>query len=189
MPVPDFSPGEVLTAGAMDAIGMWHLNTTSFAAATQVDFLNVFTSNYDSYRVEFHFFTATVTEEHFFRLRNTGGILSGVNYLTQRIEQTGASIGGVTPGGGLSTTWFPVYLFNSSIAGAGASGYMDIYQPNRPDYTRATGAFARTDSTTSMTNTQFTGFYNATTVLTGFSLIRNSTATLTGKVSVYGIRN
>jgi hypothetical protein len=189
MPVPDFSPGEVLTAAAMDSIGMWHLNTTSFSGATQVDFTNVFTSAYDSYRVEFHFWTATVSENHFFRLRDSGGILIGTNYLTQRLEQSGATVTGVNVGGGLSTTWFPSFIVQSSTAGAGVSGYMDIYQPQKADYTRATGAICRTDSTSGATSVQFAGLYNLTTVLTGFSLVRNSTATMTGKVSVYGIRN
>jgi hypothetical protein len=189
MPVPDFSPGEVLTAAAMDSIGLWLINTTSFSAATQVDFTNVFTSDYDSYRVEFHFWTATVNENHFFRVRDSGGILSGLNYLTQRLEQNGATVTGVTPGGGVSTTWFPSFIVQSSTAAAGISGYMDIYQPQKADYTRATGAFSRSDSTTSLTSVQFAGLYNATTVLTGFSLVRNSTATMTGKVSVYGVRN
>jgi hypothetical protein len=189
MTFPVFSAGEVLRAQDMNAVGMWHLNTTSFAAATQVDFTNVFTADYDSYRVEFHFWTATVTENHFFRLRDAGGVLAGTNYLSQRLEQTGASVSGITVGGGLSTTWFPTYIFQSSTAGAGVSGYMDIYQPQKADYTRATGAFSRSDSTSSSVSVQFGGFYNLTTVLTGFSLIRNSSATMTGKVSVYGIRN
>jgi hypothetical protein len=189
MPVPDFSPGEVLTAAAMDKVGMWLINTTSFSAQTQVDFADVFTSDYDSYRVEFHFWTATVNENHFFRLRNSGGVVSTINYRTQRLEQNGATVTGILPGGGTSTTWFPCFIVASSTAGAGVSGYMEIYQPNKADYTRAVGAFSRTDSTSSNLSVQFAGFFNDTTVMTGFSLVRNSTATITGKVSVYGIRN
>jgi hypothetical protein len=189
MTFPSFVSGEVLRAADMNAVGMWHLNTTSFSGATQVDFTNVFTSDYDSYRVEFHFWTATVSENHFFRVRDAGGILAGGNYLTQRLEQNGATVTGVNVGGGISSTWFPTYIFQSSTAGAGVSGYMDIYQPQKPDYTRSTGAFSRTDSTANLSSIQFAGLYNATTVLTGFSLVRNSTATMTGKVSVYGIRN
>jgi hypothetical protein len=52
MPVPDFSPGEVLTAAAMDSIGLWLVKTqtvgTGVASVTVTD---AFSADYDSYRV------------------------------------------------------------------------------------------------------------------------------------------
>jgi hypothetical protein len=50
MPVPDFSPGEVLTAAAMDSIGLWLVTSTTTTGATQ-EFNNVFTSKYKNYKI------------------------------------------------------------------------------------------------------------------------------------------
>lgn len=168
-------------------MGLVHITTQTFSAATQVDFINVFSSLYNNYRVMFHYWTATVAENHFFRLRDASGILTGVTYITQRLEQNASTVTGLLVGGGSSTTWFPTYI-NAGSGGEGVAGAMDIFSPNVATYTRSTGQFSRWDPTGGYT-VQFAGLYNATTQLTGFSLVRNSTATMSGKVSVYGYRN
>jgi len=52
MPVPDFSPGEVLTAAAMDSIGLWLVKTqavgTGVASVTVTD---AFSADYANYRI------------------------------------------------------------------------------------------------------------------------------------------
>ena len=50
MPVPDFSPGEVLTAAAMDSIGLWRVSTGSFSNVGSFD-ITGFTSTYKNFRV------------------------------------------------------------------------------------------------------------------------------------------
>jgi hypothetical protein len=50
MPVPDFSPGEVLTAAAMDSIGMWRVGGGALSG-TATDFVGCFTSTYTNYRI------------------------------------------------------------------------------------------------------------------------------------------
>ena len=167
-------------------MGLVHITTQTFSGATQVDFVNVFSSLYNSYRIVFHYWTATVAENHFFRLRDASGVLSGVTYITQRLEQNASTVTGLLVGGGSSTTWFPTYI-NAGAGGEGVAGTMDIFSPNLPTYTRATGQFSRWDPTGGYT-VQFAGLYNAGTQLTGFSLIRNVTATMSGKVSVFGYR-
>lgn len=53
MPVPDFSPGEVLTASAMDSIGLWLVKTQTIAnGATTVTVSDAFSSNYDNYLIK-----------------------------------------------------------------------------------------------------------------------------------------
>lgn len=189
MSFPSFATGEVLTAADMNAVGMWHLNTTSFAAATQVDFTNVFSADYDSYKIVFHQWQATVGENHFLRLRNSGGVISTVDYITNRNEQSGGTLSGVTPGGGFSTTFFPTFIVGTSFdANAQVTGYLDVMRPNQTAFTMINGQFSRVDGSGGW-NVVTAGFYKQTTVCTGFSLIRNSTATMTGKVSVYGYRN
>ena len=52
MPVPDFSPGEVLTAAAMDSIGRWLVKTqTVGTAVASVTVTGAFSADYDAYQV------------------------------------------------------------------------------------------------------------------------------------------
>jgi hypothetical protein len=52
MPVPDFSPGEVLTAAAMDSIGLWLVKTVTIGSAvTSVPVADAFSSTYDNYLI------------------------------------------------------------------------------------------------------------------------------------------
>jgi hypothetical protein len=51
MPVPDFSPGEVLTAAAMDSIGLWKVTSATVTAQPTLTVDNCFSANYANYRV------------------------------------------------------------------------------------------------------------------------------------------
>jgi hypothetical protein len=52
MPVPDFSPGEVLTAAAMDSIGLWLVKTqTVGSAVASVTVTDAFSADYDNYLI------------------------------------------------------------------------------------------------------------------------------------------
>jgi hypothetical protein len=52
MPVPDFSPGEVLTAAAMDSIGLWLVKSQAVVGSpTSVTVTGAFSADYDNYRV------------------------------------------------------------------------------------------------------------------------------------------
>lgn len=49
MPVPDFSPGEVLTAAAMDQIGLWLVKTQTFTSTQNCNVTDCFSSDYENY--------------------------------------------------------------------------------------------------------------------------------------------
>jgi hypothetical protein len=52
MPVPDFSPGEVLTAAAMDSIGLWLVKTqTVGTGVSSVTVTGAFSADYDNYKI------------------------------------------------------------------------------------------------------------------------------------------
>lgn len=51
MPVPNFSPGEVLTASAMDSIGLWLIRTTTWSSQTSINVDTVFSDNYKNYYI------------------------------------------------------------------------------------------------------------------------------------------
>ena len=48
---PVFSAGSVLTAGQMNKVGLWLLNTTTFTTQNSVNVDSVFSSDFDHYRV------------------------------------------------------------------------------------------------------------------------------------------
>jgi len=52
MPVPDFSPGEVLTSQAMDSVGLWLVKTqTVGTAVSSVTVSDAFSADYVNYRI------------------------------------------------------------------------------------------------------------------------------------------
>jgi hypothetical protein len=189
MPVPDFSPGEVLTAAAMDSIGLWKITEVAFSAQSQVDFLNVFSSSYVSYKIVFHDYTQSSANEMNIRLRDSGGVISSSNYDMSRLESTGTAPSDTknaftfTAASGWTLSYVP------SAAGAGINSTMEIYRPNEVAYTRFTAHTARFDNATGgLYNVTAVGGFRLTTQMTGFSLLAPGGATISGKVSVYGQR-
>jgi hypothetical protein len=75
MPVPDFSPGEVLTAAAMDSIGLWLVKTqTVGTAVSTVTVTDAFSADYDNYKVTYFNGSASANVD----LKVTlGGIVAG----------------------------------------------------------------------------------------------------------------
>jgi hypothetical protein len=175
-----------LSTSTANQVGLEHISTQSFTAATQVDFINVFSSQYTNYRVMFDSWSVTVAENHFFRLRDASGIVSSVSYFNQRLESSSTTVTGILVGGGTNTSWYPTYI--NTGTGVFVSGHMDIFRPNETVATTAVGQFIRNDPA-AMYTVQFAGHNSSTTAMTGFSLVRNTTATMSGRVSVYGYRS
>ena len=62
MPVPDFSPGEVLTAAAMDSIGLWLVKTQAVGAGVSTIVVSdAFSANYDNYLITYTGGSASTT--------------------------------------------------------------------------------------------------------------------------------
>jgi hypothetical protein len=185
MPVPDFSPGEVLTAAAMDSIGLWLVKTqTISSAATTQDFTACFSSTYSNYRIEFDGFTASAPIAVLiqFLVASTPTTAnyygSGIDVLVGTNVITGASNNNTASG-------LTQIVGNTNPAG----GSLEVYGPNkatRTSYTsagvdvRAAGAPLRMAA----------GFQDSNTQFDGFRLLTGSATTITGgTVRVYGYRN
>ena len=73
MPVPDFSPGEVLTAAAMDQVGLWLVKTqTVGSGVSSVIVTDAFSADYDNYLIQFSDVQLSVTNDSVLAQMRTG---------------------------------------------------------------------------------------------------------------------
>lgn len=165
--------------------GLVHITSVSFSAATQVDFLNVFSSTYQTYRVEFENLTTTGGDDFFMRFRSSSGIISTTDYLVLRNEVTDTSNSGFYAGGGYANALRPTYIETGS-SNMRSTGHMEIFNPYLSDYTNTSSTFSRVGNSIYVVNAA--GYFRLTTSLTGFSFVRGGSGTITGKATVYGYR-
>jgi hypothetical protein len=178
MPVPDFSPGEVLTAAAMDSIGRWLVKTVTVGATvTTVPVTDAFSTEYDNYEIVF-----------------SGGSKSVAGTMNLQFGATGA---------GYYNTWYGRDYLNNAVQNAasnaattsvgveGTTNGMDAtWFVNSPFLTRRTTYRGVTNSIqVGGYSYSFGGFVDNATSYTAFTLLVG-TGTLTGgTIRVYGYRN
>jgi len=177
----------VMIADTDQPAGMQLIKTTSFSAATTVDFENVFTSEFESYKLLFHYWQASTGDDGFIRMRSSSGIVSSNDYLTTRTEAAGGgTVNAFYAGSGYSSGFRPTYIEAGSSTDR-VSGYVDIFRPFLSEWTTMTSNFQRNGG--DLYRIDSAGIFRLTTSFTGFSLVRGGSGTQTGKVSVYGLRN
>jgi hypothetical protein len=179
MPVPDFSPGEVLTAAAMDSIGLWKIASVSVTSGSVLAVNNCFTSDYDNYRIVCSNLKSTANVALTMQLRNgTTPSTTGYAFAQAFI------IFGVGAWNFVSTTTgtsFPA-PGNTNTAPA-SNGTIDVFQPQKAERTGITGQYQAFDAFITLAGTHNAG----TNIYDGFQL--NSAGTFTaGTVTVYGYR-
>jgi hypothetical protein len=178
MPVPDFSSGEVLTAAAMDSIGLWLVKTqTVGTAVSSVSVTSAFSANYKNYRIIYNGGTSSAGADLRIRLgaTSTGYYFAG-NFSTY------AGAAGVW--NGANQAYFTPVGFSST---SGGSLLCDLFNPF--EAVRTTYHAVRASIDTGGVAGANAGFLNDTTSYTSFEL-SPSTGTLTGgTIYVYGYRN
>jgi hypothetical protein len=185
MPVPDFAVGEVLTASAMDSIGLWKVTSGSLSG-TSTNFAGCFTSDYENYRIVVSGLalsgsgdiyvkylvtgtTPTTASSYFWALRGlTSGASSADNTgSAQALAYTGWSQGASGGAGSLAmdvTT--PFLSTQETVVTCSAASYAT-------NYVSRSGMFA----------------FDALTSMTGIQFLTNTAATFsTGQVEIYGYR-
>jgi hypothetical protein len=180
MPVPDFSPGEVLTAAAMDSIGLWLVKTQTIGTGvSSVAVTSAFSANYDNYLIQ---------------IAGTQGSGTG-DFGLQFTGQTSQYYGNIIYGIPTSTAVFNINLNNAgsftllgSVDATGkTAGNITVIAPFLSQNTFLTADYMGGGSNRAYG--KFNGFVNSTSSYTGFSIIP-STGTLTGgTIRVYGYRN
>jgi len=179
MPVPDFAPGEVLTAAAMDQIGMWLVKTQTIGSAvSSVTVNDCFSDTYNGYFVTVHGGTSSTADENVSLQLSDGGTASTTGYY-------GTTIYAVW--GSTLTTQSANNASNMQYAG-GLDGrvilQLQIFNPYVATSTTMFGPFIRQalagqSSYIHRVNNEYDGFK-----------ITPGAGTLTGgTISVYGFRN
>ena len=175
MPVPDFSPGEVLTAAAMDSIGLWLVKTQAVGTGVStVTVTDAFTADYDSYKVVYD-----------------GGV--GSTFITIAM-QLGASTASynmslpyVTYGAAVAAGTSVLNATSFALMGAGDTSYagvdVDVLSPNLARFTRVQGAYIANNESGS-----YSGIHKVATAYTGFTLIISGGSVTGGTIRVYGYR-
>jgi hypothetical protein len=182
MPVPDFSPGEVLTAAAMDQVGMWELGTLTFSSSTGENLDGVFSSSYRRYLLVWDFVSTQATSQNVNLQLRKAGSTAITNYNNTWIYTLRTSASPLTA--------YVASGSNLTIGYAGtfvASGYAYI---SRPAITGPTGVVWQGGGNGSSNGIIASGQGSHTTVDTYDGLrILVTSGNLTGQAKLYGLRD
>lgn len=176
---PNFTAGQVLTAAQMDKIGFWTVvPETNFSAVSAITRDNIFTTDFDNYRLIMTYSTSTTLSLNY-QERASGSTANTLYYSSGLGATSGLD----------SVSYFNRVSNGSTIAisrtfnVAYARLSLDIFNPVSSTFT-TTFAGDAIDSQ-AFINFQFGGGHNTATSYDGFT-ITTSTGTITGFYAVYG---
>ena len=179
MPVPDFSPGEVLTADAMDSIGLWLVGSTTVTAQTTGIVDNCFTDNYRNYQVVVSVTAGTINQELKAQFR-IGGAPTATNYNWQAFGVLGAAFNANAVA---ADTSFPI-TFVPDPANNATSFFIGL--PKVAARTSFAGDWLYDDGGTRIAR-RVMGRQSSLTAFDGIQIF--SAANWTGNIRVYGLRD
>jgi hypothetical protein len=179
MPVPDFSPGEVLTAAAMDSIGMWLVKTqTVGAGVSSVTVTDAFSADYENYKISWSGGTVSGATDMAFHL----GATPPANGYFQ--VQYANAIGGAFSTNTVNNQDRWIYVGGGDTNGAMTN--IEIFQP----FASKRKFMTAQNFTAGSFTVYSTGYFNSTSSFTSFTLDPGGATTMTGGVvRVYGYRN
>jgi hypothetical protein len=187
MPVPDFSPGEVLTAAAMDSIGLWLVKTVTIPASpatTAVDVTSCFNSNFENYKVTYTGESNGTAVFHNLQML-IGTTPSASAYFRNGITMTSNSTT-VAGTGAASATSFDLGAQQASTEEFAGEIYFSMPNFARITYIKGwestwAGGFGY--------HYQFQGSHAANVAQDGFRISVASGSFNSGSIRVYGLRN
>jgi hypothetical protein len=160
--------------------GLTKINTTTFSAVASQAVSNVFSATYDNYMVQINITAVTVGPFVQMRFRDSGGDVSAANYGYTAINFSSLGAGSNSQVQGRSQNI--AFVSGQDLTGTYGTT-INIMAPNL-----ATRTFANATGSVPVGNSFLTAFaYDATTQMTGFSLIA-SAGTFTGTVTTYGVQ-
>jgi hypothetical protein len=185
MPVPDFSPGEVLTAAAMDSIGLWKVASGTFTGATSASaasISDIFTSDYDNYRIILKTSNATSSNVNMQFRDTSGNVIGGSAYFSQFVRSYVATVDAAAQSSSNNA------LLGTNYTAPNMSVTLDIQSPNIAEQTSWLANFYSFNSSVPHSLTgNGGGYHNSSTRFSGIILFPTS-GTLSGSYWIYGTR-
>jgi hypothetical protein len=179
MPVPDFSPGEVLTAAAMDSIGLWKIAETSFTTTATPFIDGCFSANFQNYLAVISVSTSAQGQYTNIQLRN-GTTPKTTAYNRSGLFFGGASVSADSPGSNQDG----FRMSGQSTVQIYAS--VEFFRPN----TNTPTGYKSSSSYQQGNALNYVGEQTENYVATGFQLISSgNSVTYTGTIRIYGYRN
>ena len=180
MPVPDFSPGEVLTAAAMDSISGWLVKTVTIGAGvSSVPVADCFSADFENYRIIISGVDLSVADDYIYITfpTSSGNVYYGsIGWRTWANVVSGSGLNG-------SNLGIRIGLGNTNDS---TSFQLDVFNPfvsNR--YTAVTF----TNISTNLASNGG-GIHEQNASQTGFNIVSQTGTTMTGgTIRVYGYRN
>jgi hypothetical protein len=175
MPVPDFSPGEVLTASAMDSIGLWLVKTQTIGSgvATQ-EVTSCFSANYENYLVTVSGGTASGNTTLNFRC---GTQASGYRYSYLYTSYTSAPLA-------VGTTSDSAILYAGFANTTGLNAIISVSGPFLSGPTLIAGDGGSIGNFAG----RVTGYEPGNSSFTGLTIVAGSGTLTGGTIRVYGYR-
>jgi hypothetical protein len=180
MPVPDFSPGEVLTAAAMDSIGLWLVKTQTIGAGVaSVTVTDAFSADYDSYRIVVSGVRNTANDINI--SLGLSGSSVGHYGAYQYINYTSNTAGAASNVNTSAFTWT-----GSAATGNNYGGLVcDIINPFITGFTRIVAGPIIYQNIAGT----YTGIQDGNLSHTGFTITPGAGTLTGGTIRVYGYRN
>jgi hypothetical protein len=166
------------TALGTKKAGMVLLNTTSFSGVSSQSINDVFSANYNVYKIMLDVSTSLATSDFSLRLRVGGADTSTSIYRWQYIAAGSTTINGVRSVN--ISSWSPIGRGESS---RNSSNDISIYNPFETVPTTAVANWSDTNTGNIAVQSYWYGI-NDTVSYTGFTMI--CTSNMTGSISVYG---
>jgi hypothetical protein len=186
MPVPDFSPGEVLTAAAMDSIGLWKVVSGNATTGTVLSISNCFTADYDAFRIVITDARCTPGATTIgVRLRNSGGQIN-TNYSWQYRNSSYATTTSYSQQGATGSTSFSALGGVTDPSGGGGTAF-DVFNPFSSS-NKTVVAGTRTDPRTVGAGGDYIGFHDVAESITGIDFLLNAGTIVNLTATIYGYR-
>jgi hypothetical protein len=177
MPVPDFSPGEILTASAMDSIGLWLVKTqTVGTGVSSVTVTDAFSANFNNYLISYSGGSSSTNGPLKLQLGSvTAGYYGNLIYgLTG-----GTSVSAVNDNNATSFTHV------ASLGGSFTSAQINVLNAFATARTSVSGLGVSYGTV----NGSYNGYIDSATSFTAFTFIPGSGTMTGGTIRVYGYRN
>lgn len=177
---PTFSAGAVLTAAQMNQLGMFKTADLTFSGSSGVELQDCFSSDFNNYLVQVVYYGSASTNTQTRFIADTGTIDTAATY-----NRFGFYWNNGVNGFNQSANTSDFVINHGSTATDPSTAQITIYSPNLATRTMTTSNGYSGDSGL----TTFLSFNKATTTTyTGLYFFPTS-GTITGKITVYGLRN